>query len=77
VSTDFARAFSENATIEQKLPIEGGDQNTVSRSVMSLKTKVVGNLSLKISYTMKYNEAVFSDTLHLDREKSVTIVYNH
>jgi putative salt-induced outer membrane protein len=77
VSTDFAWAFSENATIEQKLSIEGGDQNTVSRSVMSLKTKIVGNLSLKISYTMEYNEVVPSDTVHLDRETSVTIAYNY
>jgi putative salt-induced outer membrane protein len=77
VSTDFAWAFSESATIEQKLSIEGGDQNTVSRSVMSLKTKIVGNLSLKISYTVEYNEVVPSDTVHLDRETSVTIAYNY
>jgi putative salt-induced outer membrane protein len=77
VSTDFSWEFSETATFEQKLAVESGDQNTVSRSVTSLKTKIVGGLGLKISYTMEYNEVVPNDTVHLDRVTSVNLVYNY
>ncbi|CAA0092830.1 Uncharacterised protein [Zhongshania aliphaticivorans] len=76
LSTEFAFAVSETATFEQKLSVESGDENTVSKSVTSLKTKIVGGLGLKLSYTMEYNEIVPNDTVHLDRETAVTVVYN-
>ncbi|MBW2940067.1 DUF481 domain-containing protein [Zhongshania aquimaris] len=76
MSTDFAWALSETATFEQKLTVESGDENTVSRSITSLKTKIVGGLGLKISYTMEYNEIVPNDTVHMDRETAVTVVYS-
>ncbi|MBU0536968.1 MAG: DUF481 domain-containing protein [Gammaproteobacteria bacterium] len=76
MSTDFSLAVSETATFEQKLTVESGDENTVSKSVTSLKTKIVGGLGLKISYTMEYNEIVPNDTVHMDRETAVTVVYS-
>ena len=76
MSTDFAWALSETATFEQKLTVESGDENTVSKSITSLKTKIVGGLGLKISYTMEYNEIVPNDTVHLDRETAITVVYS-
>lgn len=76
LSTDFAAAVSETATFEQKLTLESGDENTVSKSITSLKTKIVGGLGLKLSYTMTYNETVPTGTVHMDRETAVTLVYS-
>ncbi|MEX1669017.1 YdiY family protein [Zhongshania guokunii] len=76
LSTDFSAAVSETATFEQKLTVESGEENTVTKSITSLKTKIVGGLGLKLSYTMTYNETVPTDTVHMDRETAVTLVYN-
>lgn len=76
LSTEFAAAVSETATFEQKLTLESGDENTVSKSITSLKTKIVGGLGLKLSYTLTYNETVPTDTVHMDRETAVTLVYS-
>ncbi|WP_269617572.1 DUF481 domain-containing protein [Zhongshania sp. BJYM1] len=76
MSTDFTYAVSETATFEQKLSVESGDENTVSKSTTSLKTKIVGGLGLKLSYTMEYNEVVPSGTVHMDRETAITVVYS-
>jgi len=76
LSTEFKAAVSETATFVQKLSAEAGDENTVTKSVTSLKTKIVGGLGLKLSYTMTYNETVPTGTVHMDRETAVTLVYN-
>jgi putative salt-induced outer membrane protein YdiY len=76
LSTDFSAAVSETATFEQKLTVESGEENTVSKSITSLKTKIVGALGLKLSYTMTYNETVPTGTVHMDSETAVTLVYN-
>ena len=72
LSTDF----SATATFEQKLTVESGEENTVTKSITSLKTKIVGGLGLKLSYTLTYNETVPTDTVHMDRETAVTLVYS-
>ena len=76
LSTEFKAAVSETATFVQKLSAEAGDENTVTKSVTSLKTKIVGGLGLKLSYTLTYNETVPTGTVHMDRETAVTLVYN-
>ncbi|WP_101759784.1 DUF481 domain-containing protein [Oceanicoccus sp. KOV_DT_Chl] len=68
--------FSENATFSQTVSVEAGDENTVSRSITSLSTRVVGALLLKLSYTVKYSEEVPVDTKHADTETSVTLAYS-
>ncbi|MGJ8687234.1 MAG: DUF481 domain-containing protein [Spongiibacteraceae bacterium] len=76
LSTEFTAALSETATFGQNLSVEKGDENTVSKSETSIKTKIVGGLGLKLSYSLTYNEVVPSDTVHMDRETAVTLVYN-
>ncbi|WP_372863876.1 YdiY family protein [Spongiibacter sp.] len=76
LSTDLVAKVSETATFEQNLSVERGADNTVSKSVSSLKTKIVGGFGLKISYTMEYNEVVPSSNVHMDRQTAVTLVYS-
>lgn len=76
LSTELNAKLSDTATFEQTLSVESGEENTVSKSVSALKTKIVGGFGLKISYTIEYNETVPQANLHMDRQTAVTLVYS-
>ncbi|WP_417766011.1 DUF481 domain-containing protein [Spongiibacter tropicus] len=76
LSTELNAKLSETASFEQTLSVESGDENTYSKSVTALKTKIVGGFGLKISYTIEYNETVPQSNLHMDRQTAVTLVYS-
>lgn len=67
---------SKNAVFEQELSMESGADNTISKSVSSLKTTIVGALALKLAYTVKYTDQVPSGKKQADTETSVTVVYS-
>lgn len=67
--------ISDNAVFEQELSAERGSDNTLSKSITSLKSTIVGNLAMKLSYTVEYTENVPNDKKHADTETSVTIAY--
>jgi len=67
---------SQNAVFEQELSMESGADNTISKSISSLKTTIVGALALKLAYTVKYTDEVPSGKKHADTETSVTVVYS-
>lgn len=74
--TDFEWKLSDNATFEQELSTEIGQDKTISRSVTSLKSTIVGALAMKLSYTIRYTDNVPPETEHADTETAVTLVYS-
>ncbi|MEE8059441.1 MAG: DUF481 domain-containing protein [Pseudomonadales bacterium] len=68
--------FSDNADFSQAANIEAGKDNTISKSITALKVQVIGALSLKLSYTIKYTEDVPPGTRHADTETAVTLTYS-
>lgn len=50
--------FSETAEFRQDLTVEGGDKNTYTESVTALSAKLLGDLALVASYTIKNNSDV-------------------
>lgn len=68
--------LSDSAQFGQELTVEGGDENTISKSITSLKTTIVGKLALKVAYTVKYTEEVPPENDHADTETSITLVYS-
>ena len=50
--------FSENAEFRQNFSIEAGDQNTYLEFVTALSAKLVNDLALVASYTIKHNTTV-------------------
>ena len=67
--------ISKTSTFTQELLVDIGDDNTVSRSVTALKMQIVGNLSAKLSHTIKHNSDVPVGTEKTDTESVVTLVY--
>jgi putative salt-induced outer membrane protein len=76
LASEFTVDVSDNATFSQQVTVEGGKENTVSKSVTALKTKISGGLGLKVSYTLEYNETVPNSSVHMDKQTAVTLVYN-
>jgi putative salt-induced outer membrane protein len=76
LSTKYSWKLSDTATFEQEASVESGADNTVTRSITSLRTAIVGRLAMKLSYTLKNSSHVPSDTKHTDTETAVTLVYS-
>jgi len=55
---NYAWQLGENAAFTQGFTVESGDKNTYSESVTALSAKLVGNLALVASYTVKNNSDV-------------------
>ena len=76
LSTKYSWRLSDNATFEQEASVEHGADNTITRSITSLKTTVIGRVAMKLSYTLKSQSNVPVDTKHTDTETAVTLVYS-
>lgn len=75
-ATNFRWDISDTATFEQKLSVDHGAENTVSKSTTSIKTTVKGGVGLKVSYLVQYTEHVPQDKVHADKQTTVTLVYS-
>jgi putative salt-induced outer membrane protein len=55
---DYLLTLTENSSFNQKLLLEQGDDNRYTESTSALKTRIVGNLALVLSYVIKNNSDV-------------------
>ena len=67
--------ISQTASFSEAISFESGDENTHSESETSLKSKINGNLSSKISYLIKQNSDVPAGTEKTDKILTVSLVY--
>ncbi len=68
--------FSETAEFRQDLTTEMGDENTYSESVTAVSAKLLGDLALVASYTIKHNSDVPSSTEKSDRYSALSLEYS-
>lgn len=74
-SLNYTYIISTHATFKEKILVEAGDSNTYSESETSLKMKINGNLSSKITYTVKNNSKVPVGTKETDTITTIALVY--
>jgi putative salt-induced outer membrane protein len=72
---DYKWQFSDTANFTQTLAIEYGDANTYMESVTAISAKLVGNLALVASYTMKKNTDVPPDIEKTDTYTALSLEY--
>lgn len=72
----FSWKLGDNATFSEDLTIEAGDDSTITKSVTALKSQVAGNLSMKITMTVKNTSDVPVGKKETDTETAVTLVYS-
>lgn len=67
--------LSETAEFRQSLTFAAGDENTYSESVTALSAKLLGDLALVASYTIKHNSDVLPLTEKSDRYTALSLEY--
>lgn len=72
---DYLFTISETSEFEQKLLIEQGDENRYTESTSELKTRIVGNIALVLSYVVKSNSDVPVGIEQTDRFTSIALEY--
>jgi len=72
---DYLLTLSENASFNQKVLIEQGDENRYMESTSALKTRIVGNLALVLSYVIKNNSDVPLGIEETDRFTALSLEY--
>lgn len=72
---DYRWALSESAEFTQNFVIEAGDVNTYLASVSALRARLLGNLALVASYTIKNNSDVPFGAEKTDTYTSLSLEY--
>ena len=72
---DYLWTFSETADFRQDVSVESGDVNTYIESVSALSAKLLGNLALVASYTIKHNTDVPPLTEKTDTYTALSLAY--
>ena len=67
--------FSESAEFRQDLTAEGGEQNTYIESVTAISAKLLGDLALVASYTVKHNTDVLPLLEKTDTYTALSLEY--
>ncbi|MCW8997672.1 MAG: DUF481 domain-containing protein, partial [Kangiellaceae bacterium] len=68
--------ISKTANFEQKLSVELGEDNDVTKSESSLSAEIVENLALKVSYSAKHQSEVPIGNEDTETVSSFTVVYS-
>ena len=71
----YVWALSETAEFKQDLKVEAGDINTYLESVTALSARLVGNLALVASYTVRHNTDVLPLTEKTDTLTALSLEY--
>jgi putative salt-induced outer membrane protein len=72
---NYTWQLSETSQFQQNLLVEGGQENTYFESVTRLSAKLVGNLALVASYTVKNNSDVPPLTEETDTFTALSLEY--
>ncbi|MCZ6503327.1 MAG: DUF481 domain-containing protein [Gammaproteobacteria bacterium] len=75
LAAKYVWQLSENATFEQSLSTEIGNESTITRSESSLSANIAGSLAMKLTVNIKNNTDVPAGKKKTDTESSVTLVY--
>jgi putative salt-induced outer membrane protein len=71
----FTLMLTEGTAFEQNLSVETGDDKTITRSVSAIRARIIGALSMKLSYTIDRQSEVPADTEKTNTESALTLVY--
>lgn len=69
-------AFSENGSFNQQFNLESGPTNTQLEAISELKARLVGGVSMGLSYTVRNNSDVPADSASTDTFTAITLQYD-
>jgi len=72
---EFAWSFAESSGFTQSLEVEAGEDNTESESVTAIRSRLVQDLSWRLSHTVTHNSDVPAGTDRTDTFTAVAVEY--
>jgi len=75
LSGKYKWTISEGAAFDQSLIVEKGDETTYTESISAFAARIVGTLSMKLSYTIKTNSKVPVGLENTDTYTAVGVEY--
>ena len=72
---DYTWSFSETASFQQEVLVESGDTNTLIESISALKARLLGDLALVASFTVRNNSDVPAGTEETDTFSALSLEY--
>lgn len=74
VSSNYTWDLNDNARLVQEISSDSGSSARITRSVSSIESDVLGNMSLRFSVRLRHQSRVATDREKLDTETSMTVV---
>lgn len=68
--------LSARAAVTEAVRFEAGEDGTDTETETALRSQVVGNLAMKVSFTLRHRSEVPPDTRRTDTVTAVTLVYS-
>ena len=74
-SMDYVWAMTDTTEFVQQFIVESGSTNTMLESRSALRARVIGDISLVLSFRFKHNSAVPPGSANADRFSSISLEY--
>jgi putative salt-induced outer membrane protein len=75
LGVDYKWTFSETSNFEQSIGVESGPDNTYTESVSAVRAKLIGDLAVVFSYTVRNNSDVPVGNEKTDKFTAISIEY--
>lgn len=72
---DYTWIFTETSGFSQKLNVESGSDNTYIESISEFRARLVGDLAMVLSYTIRDNSKVPVGNVNSDKLSAISIEY--
>ncbi|MEL7023164.1 MAG: DUF481 domain-containing protein [Pseudomonadota bacterium] len=73
--TDYVYRFNESNEFNANFSVESGEFNTLARTLLAFKARLVGDLALVASYRVRYNSDVPVGTEETDTFTAISLEY--
>ncbi len=73
LGADYKWTFSETSNFEQNISVESGSENTYIESVSAVRAKLLGDLAIVLSYTVRHNTDVPVGSQKTDRLTAISL----
>lgn len=75
LGVDYKWTFSESSNFEQHIGVESGPDNTYTESVSAVRAKLLGDLAVVFSYTVRNNSDVPIGNEKTDKFTAISVEY--
>lgn len=74
-AVEYKWTFSETAAFEQTVSVESGSDNAFTESISALRARLLGDLAVVFSYTLRNNSDVPAGTVNTDKFTAISLEY--